>query len=205
MTETELMARLEKLERDNWRLKRLGVVGLVLATALGLIAATRPVPNNIKARQFDLVDESGQTRAVLKTSLGQATLTFFDSVGRKRVILGGGTGSAGNTYAYLELGEDAATEQLVPTSAGGHGGITLSDGGLTMAAYPPGEMNGSVFLQGPGPDGPALELTDSKGYMISIGATQTVTPQTGATQQTSAASIVMFGNDKKHHVIWQAP
>lgn len=43
MTETELMARLEKLERDNWRLKRLGVVGLVLATALGLIAATQPV------------------------------------------------------------------------------------------------------------------------------------------------------------------
>lgn len=31
-----------------------------------------------------------------------------------------------------------------------------------------------------------------------------LTPATGATQQTSAASM-MFGKDKKHRVMWEAP
>ena len=53
--------------------------------------------------------------------------------------------------------------------------------------------------------GPQVVLSDSQGYAMSLGSTPLVTPGTGATEQTSAASIVMFGNDKKHHVIWQAP
>lgn len=36
MSEMELAERLEKLERDSRRMKRLGVVVLVLAAALGL-------------------------------------------------------------------------------------------------------------------------------------------------------------------------
>jgi hypothetical protein len=206
MTEIELARRLEKLERDNRRLKGIGIAALVLAAALGAIAATSPVPEKITAHEFEVVDGNGRTRAILEAvNPSGTTLTFLDSIGRKRVILAGGTGRVGNTYGYLELGEDAATEQYVLTTAGGHGGVTLSDGGLMMQAYPLSEGNGSVLLQGPGAGGPTLELTDSKGFTMDIGTAGTETPHTGATQQTSAASIIMFGNDKNHRVIWRAP
>ena len=62
-----------------------------------------------------------------------------------------------------------------------------------------------VTLTAPPDTAPALALMDSDGYSTIIGGTDTVTPQTGQKHTTSAASIVMFGNDKEHHVIWQAP
>lgn len=43
------------------------------------------------------------------------------------------------------------------------------------------------------------------GFEMDLGGTITRTIATRAIQQTSAASIIMFGNDKTHHVIWQAP
>jgi hypothetical protein len=55
------------------------------------------------------------------------------------------------------------------------------------------------------PNGPNLTLSDDRGFETTIGSTDLATPRTGETQQTSAASIVMFGNDEKHLVIWRAP
>jgi hypothetical protein len=52
---------------------------------------------------------------------------------------------------------------------------------------------------------PEIWLSDGQGFEMDLGSTKTRTPRTGQTQQTSAASIVMFRNDKEHHVIWQAP
>lgn len=52
---------------------------------------------------------------------------------------------------------------------------------------------------------PSITFADRKGFMMSLGSTGTIAKVTGETQQTSAASIVMLGNDKSHHVIWQAP
>lgn len=52
---------------------------------------------------------------------------------------------------------------------------------------------------------PSISLVDGKGFEMDLGGANVVEETTGATKQTSAASIVMFGNDKNHHVIWQAP
>lgn len=52
---------------------------------------------------------------------------------------------------------------------------------------------------------PSISLVDGKGFEMDLGSTNEVERTTGETKQTSAASIVMFGNDKEHHVIWQAP
>jgi hypothetical protein len=52
---------------------------------------------------------------------------------------------------------------------------------------------------------PTIALKDTQGFGMDMGSTNTVAPTTGETQQTPAASIVMFGRDKKHPVIWQAP
>lgn len=52
---------------------------------------------------------------------------------------------------------------------------------------------------------PTIELSDAQGFRMNLGTTGTVSARSGSTEQTSAASIVMFGNDEKHHVIWKAP
>jgi hypothetical protein len=52
---------------------------------------------------------------------------------------------------------------------------------------------------------PGLDLADAGGYETQIGVADLKYPSTGETRRTSAASIVMLGNDEKRHVIWQAP
>ncbi|MBI4463787.1 MAG: hypothetical protein HY647_03685 [Acidobacteria bacterium] len=52
-------------------------------------------------------------------------------------------------------------------------------------------------------DGPSLSLHDTQGFETTIGTTSLVTPRTGETHTTSAASVVMVDKDK--NVIWKAP
>ena len=51
--------------------------------------------------------------------------------------------------------------------------------------------------------GPVLVLDDASGFATEIGVTDLVTPATGETHETSAASVVLLGKDKK--VLWSAP
>lgn len=202
MSETELLSRLEKLERDNRRLKAVALGALLLPSVLVLMGEARG-SRTVTADKLVLVDSQDRTRAILQTDSMGATLTFLDAMGNKRMVLSGGTGPVGNTYGYLELGEDAATEKpLILASHGGHGGATLSDGGLVMRAYPLSGKHGFVMIQGPA-GGPELIFTDSEGYTVNLGITDIVTPSTGEKHTTSAASLVLFGKDNK--VIWQAP
>lgn len=53
--------------------------------------------------------------------------------------------------------------------------------------------------------GPNLSLFDPRGFGLALGVADLASLTTGETHRTSAASIVMFGSDKDHHVIWQAP
>ncbi len=192
--------RLEKLERQNCWFKRTGVAALLLAAAVVVMGQARP-SRTVTADKFVLVDSQGRTRAVLQADSIRATLTFMDGVGRKRTVLSGGTGTTGHAFAHLELGEAAARGGFVLGTPGGE--VTLSDGGLVMGAYPPNREAGSVLLQAPGPFGPDLELTDSQGYTANIGITRLVTPATGETHRTSAASVVLLGKGGK--VLWSAP
>lgn len=52
-------------------------------------------------------------------------------------------------------------------------------------------------------EGPALSLTDQRGYSASLGSVSLVTKATGESHRTSAASVVLFDKDK--NVIWRAP
>jgi hypothetical protein len=51
--------------------------------------------------------------------------------------------------------------------------------------------------------GPALTLSDRRGYSATLGVNTIVAPQTGDSHTSSAASLVMF--DRDHKVIWAAP
>lgn len=52
-------------------------------------------------------------------------------------------------------------------------------------------------------DGASLGAGDGEGFEATLGSTDLLTPSTGETHKTSAASLVLFGKDKK--VLWSAP
>lgn len=216
MTEMEIMKRLERVEHDNRRLKGFALAALVLTAALSAIYATQPPAQTITAHEFDVVDGSGRVR-VRMTVLpsGEPKILLYDPQGKARVGMGvnasggaviGFADAQGNTRVgmgvlqsgmpdirlYDSQGKPRMEMEVVASDVPS---ITLLDGQgnicVEMDALPSGE--------------PIILVKDAQGFRMDLGSTGTVTPATGVTQQTSAASIVMFGNDEKHSVIWKAP
>ncbi len=165
MAEKELIERLEKLERDNRRLKGFAVATLILAAALGAIYATQPVPDVIKAHEFEAVDSTGRVRA----RMGAPIIWLTDAQGKTRPIMHFDPGDGFGIALYDAQGKDRADMGLLPSGS------------------------------------PSITLRDPQGFRMDLGSAWTEPHAAGATRATSAASIIMFGNDKKHHVIWQAP
>lgn len=318
MGDTELVKRLEKLERENRRLRGLGVAAVVIAAALGLMAATRPVPQKITAHEFDVLDNAGRVRIRLSATPSSASVEVMDAQGNRAASMEVGflgsfitAGKDGGDVAMLtssaQLGSSvgvgfspdwnaaAASKSgkalreamksylarlksqpsvgmaLSPSgqpsfkmagkdgfsslepfalnfydgagrpavslvNAQGSGGLTfygkknqqfgkqsfpvqrvaLTDWGLDFSTEDGTDviqLGGTSAGGGLYPlprlmmdgESPSITLSDSQGFSMDLGTAKMVAPRTGATQQTSADSIVMFGNDKKHHVIWKAP
>lgn len=216
MTDTELTRRLKKLERDNRRLKGFGAAALVLAAALALVAATRPVPAKVIAHELDVVDQAGRVRVKVSTTPYSASVDVLDAQGNKAAtmnvfpgfssISAGKDGGdvavlTGSTQSGATVGVGYTPE--LSTAIDGKSGKALID---ALKAYRARMASGpSVGMAVSQSGGATVTLQDTQGFRTDIGSTDTVTPATGATQHTSAASIIMFGNGKKHHVIWKAP
>jgi hypothetical protein len=215
MTETELLERLKKLERGHRRLKRQGVAALVLAAALGAIAATRPVPDKITAHEFDVVDNAGRLRIRMSTTPVEASVELLDAQGNRAASM-----EVTPWVSFITAGKDGGDVAQLTSSAqeasvsvgyspdlsavvAGKSGKALRD---TLKSYVTRTERGPSVGMAVLPSGGAIiTLQDAEGFSTDLGSTGTVTPATGETQHTSAASIVMFGNDKEHRVIWKAP
>jgi hypothetical protein len=78
-----LIGRLEKLERENRRLKGFGLILLAVVGALLLTGLTMKDPV-IGAEAFTLLGEGGEPRAVFAMVNSEPTLAFFDNGGRVR-------------------------------------------------------------------------------------------------------------------------
>ncbi len=63
-----------------------------------------------------------------------------------------------------------------------------------------GDKDSIVILRD---DAPRIEIIDDEGFQAVLGSTGTVETRTGRTNQTSAASLILFGKDKE--VLWSAP
>ena len=164
-----VVGRLEKLERQNRRMKQTGAVVLILAAAVLLMGQTSP-NRTVEANEFILKDTEGRVRAKLSmTENVVPELILFDANGTDRIRLGVNP-FLGSTLSFY--------------SAGGKSG-PLRDG-LTVDLNQMG-----------------LAIFDDEGFETRIGATDLVTPRTGGTYKTSAASVVLFDKDKK--VLWKAP
>lgn len=191
MTDAELTARLEKLERDNRRLRAFAVAALVLAAALSTIYATAPVPEKITAHEFDVVDGSGKARMKLRTIDGSPHTSLYDAQGKVRAAMGMTSDGSPSIVLLDAQGNLRAAMGVAPD---GTPSIGLSD----AQGYP---RVGMVLT----PGGPGIWLSDPQGFSMDLGNTGIIRERTGETQQTSPASITMFGNDEKHRVLWKAP
>jgi hypothetical protein len=125
-----LTRRVEELERDNRRLRRLGTYMLVgIGTLLGLttsiivVAARHGMPGFVtqvtEAHSFLLRDADGQVRATLGvTKKGSAQLALQDSVGRERLRLSVlADGSSGATFVD-SAGASRMVMALLPDETG---------------------------------------------------------------------------------------
>jgi len=190
MSEPELVGRLEKLERDNRRLKGFGLAALVIATAFATIYATQPIPETIKAHEFEVVDGTGNRRVSMGVSPVTAYVMILDEKGNARGTLAF-SDSRGSVLGLSDAqGEPCLALALSPS---GHADIELSKG------------KGSAYLGVDSSGLPNITLSDPQGFTMELGGAQTEVPAMGEMTQTSAASIVMFGNDQKRRVIWKAP
>lgn len=180
-----LKACLERLERSNRRWRYGAMAGLAVAGLIGLVAAQRatpPVPGVIRAHKFELVDGAGAVQGSLETVKGDSELTLTGLDGPESLVL---------TAQSLTMGKVRADSIAPIVELNRWTGMDImSDRGYVSIS------SGANY---------SISVRDASGYETDIGATSLVTPSTGETHQTSAASIVMFGNDKDRKVIWQVP
>jgi hypothetical protein len=209
MSETELVRRLERLERENRRLRLAGMAAFCVAAALALMGVARPVPQVLTAEKFNLVNAAGQELAHLGMGKRGPELALYNSDGEPQVLLEAGPRPTLTLYGAGHVSAALSVKELGPslTLAGADGKASAE---LSIESSNPslnlfdavGNLAVWLTVQD---SNPLLSLKDPNGYDTDIGSTQLITLPTGEIQQTSAASIVMFGKDKKHPVIWEAP
>jgi hypothetical protein len=182
----DLQERVLKLEKQNHRFKQLGVAGLIVP-ALLLVMGQAPSKKTVEANEFILRDDSGNVRARLEVDKGVAQLLLFDPDGSEKIGIDSGTVGGKDMItlsgASVMLHHNSEFGLLVPD--------TLV---MTSAAE---QTSGMELGRG------GLRVTDVQGFSASFGVTDLVTPRTGETHKTSAASLVLF--DKEKNVIWKAP
>jgi hypothetical protein len=96
--------RLDRLERENRRLKRAGVVVLALIGAVVLMGHVVG-EKVIEAERFVLLDSSGQPRAVLAVAKSGSGLYLYDEKGKLRAGLVGGTADGTGLRVYDQKGK----------------------------------------------------------------------------------------------------
>jgi hypothetical protein len=200
----------ERLEKENRRLKQGALAFLLLIASVGLMAQTKQKPSApsssqrqkgrapapapagptaVEAQSFILKDLNGHVRAELGLTGSTPSLKFKDESGSALVTLALNTDAPGGPLLLLS---DPQHHAAVALSVLEHAGPQLS---LT------GERADIQLHMGVAPDGTTLELSDKNGFTTSIGSG--VVAKNGQAKQTSAASIVLYGKQRK--VLWSVP
>jgi hypothetical protein len=221
-----LAERIKKLERQNRLFKRGGIILVFSCFTLLLMGQARPAAKTVEAQDFVLRDASGAARAELSMLSGEPFLRFFDSKGspdsaltEHELTLLDTTGraiflSAGSLGPVLSLYDSPGKQEMSLGFATGMPGMVLTDANGQMRALLAASTDGAnldLYDEHGDPrasfsyetDHSKLVLSDAHGFSTAIGNVDLVTPSTGESRQTSAASLRMF-NDKGD-VIWAAP
>lgn len=149
-----LARRLDRLEREHRRWKRVGSLFLVALAAVVLMGQASPAGRVVEAERFVLRDGSGKVRATLATlDDNRVALFLYDQDERPRAGLGlradGGVG--------LTLYDRAGRPRTALSP--------LADGGVGLHLYDQrGERRAGLALK---PDGtPSLEFLDEDGKSL---------------------------------------
>ena len=74
---SETNVRLERLERENLRTKKIGIVAAVVASVF-FISGQAKTDKVVEASEFRLVDSAGKVRALLSMTPAGPDLSFYD-------------------------------------------------------------------------------------------------------------------------------
>ena len=195
---SDINPRLEKLERENRRMKKIGIVSIVFGSVL-FISGQATTNKVVEANEFVLKDGNGKARArlamvaVSDTTLMQKdipNLSFYDTEGHPRIFI-----AALPEESRIYLNDSQQTMH----SAMWAGSAALSGAGVSITGRNElVQVTLDTFIEGP-----QLVLKDKEGYSAEMGRTDLVQTKTGKVEQTPAASLVLF--DKGRKVLWQAP
>ncbi|HEV2381818.1 MAG TPA: hypothetical protein VG206_18775 [Terriglobia bacterium] len=239
MTPEDIAQRLEKLERDNRRLKGFAVGVLVLATALSAIDATQPIPDVIKTHKLVVVDARGEPRAFLSGTEDPVSykeenyqigpdLELLDPKGNPGISLGYVVQKK-VSIPGLMLNDPTKARITILAQPSGYPQIELSDAQgqstdltSTSVAFKDAKGNARAIVGAEAdiganielrdaagetrarmlvnPSGvPTIKLDNAEGYSLALGILG------NAVAPYPPVAISIYGSDKKHSVIWQAP
>lgn len=204
----DINLRLEKLERENRRMKRIGIAAAVVVSTF-IVGGQAKTSKIVEANEFRLLDASKKVRALLSMSAtGGPELTLNDADGNFVVSLSTapmpsltlrpiGTGQSVYLHAGTTDSPNASLGLGLPPSgilidAGGHNAIEMSGSAGTFRVNLDEDLGG-----------PRITVTDKEGYSLNLGSVDLELPGPGENERTPAASLVLFGKDKK--VLWSAP
>ena len=226
---SDILARLGRVERENRRMKRIGLGVLVLAGAVLLMGQAHS-KRTVEAENFVLKDGSGRIRARLGMELNdRPTLSLLDANGFPLVSMGAGENpfltvckkgceeqvqlgafSKDQAFGLVLFGKNKGPFHGVLAALGvvkGVPGLNLFSDDSTQQASLDLEAGPRLLLSDEtgtvSLEKASLEVSDKQGFRTKIGSTELETPRTGETHKTSAASVVLFGKDGK--TLWSAP
>jgi hypothetical protein len=201
-----LEIRIERLEKQNHRLKLSALTVLIAFISVSLLGQTKqtkkpapkspaapgaPVtPDQIEAHSFVLKDSNGKVRAELSMTGTGPGLKLRDE--------------AGTALVTLSLNDGAPQGPLLLMSDPQHkAGVSisvLSGNGSQLSLV--GERPDIQARMAVAPAGTSFEMSDADGFTTSIGnglqASKGKQPK-----QTTAASISLYGKDRK--LLWSTP
>lgn len=202
-----IVSRIERLERENRRLKSGALAILVAAASIGLMGQTQskkktvpkpapappaPVvlPKDIEAESFALKDPNGKKRAELAMSATGPSLKLLDQNGSALVTVSLNDAAPGGPVILLS---DTQHKAGLSMSVLENAGAQLSLNGPT---------DGVQTHLGATPEGATMQLTDSEGFSMSIGNGMRPA-KNGQARKNTAASIALLNKDGK--VLWSQP
>lgn len=147
-TNSAIVARLVRLEKQNRRMKRFGLGALLVCGAVFWMGQAKvPVSRDVQSRKFTLVDVKGKKRAELGVTVGRPALVFYDSADQTSVSVG--------------IGEDGPGLAIYGPNEQRQADVLLTDKGPVLTLHDSNgttRMNLSVTGQGP-----AIGLLGTKG------------------------------------------
>jgi hypothetical protein len=208
------LERLEAVEKENGRLKRIGAALILVAVSLilmGQAGGTRTVEGS----QFVLRDSNGNVRARLFMDGSEPRLSLLNTRHEYVADLySSGDGAALNfekSGGNIRIGTSVSPHISIGEE---HHAMNLSSGGLTVGVDNSSEPSLAILDQPGGgylwikhagsvaridvtSDKAFLTVADKERFFATVGTAEVQTRRTGEIRHTSAASLILFDKDGK--------